>query len=220
MEPSTVQLHNQDTGLPNLKSGEFITYPLSMDTGFLLGKLPDNFVKELEDKKKQDPYNNELVGHLEHEYTVTFSDELSKYILMKAYDLEQQLHMAQRLLKGVVDIDKLPEPRIWQAWVNYQKKHEFNPPHIHTGLYSFVIWHKIPYKLDEELQVFPKLSKDRNKTSQFAFIRNNVEIILPLDQCHENYMAVFPADLMHYVNPFYTSDDYRISFSGNISFES
>ena len=25
-------------------------------------------------------------------------------------------------------------------WVNYQSKHEFNPVHIHDGLFSFVIW--------------------------------------------------------------------------------
>ena len=30
-------------------------------------------------------------------------------------------------------------------WVNYQKQNEFNPIHNHAGVYSFVIWMKIPY---------------------------------------------------------------------------
>ena len=29
-------------------------------------------------------------------------------------------------------------------WVNFQKENEFNPPHNHSGLFSFVIWVKIP----------------------------------------------------------------------------
>ena len=32
-----------------------------------------------------------------------------------------------------------------RLWVNFQKKNEFNPIHNHSGLYSFVIWVKIPY---------------------------------------------------------------------------
>ena len=29
-------------------------------------------------------------------------------------------------------------------WVNYQKQYEFNPLHDHSGIYSFVIFVKIP----------------------------------------------------------------------------
>ena len=39
-------------------------------------------------------------------------------------------------------------------WVNYQK-HEFNPIHIHDGLFSFIIWHKVPYKMEDEKARFP-----------------------------------------------------------------
>ena len=31
-----------------------------------------------------------------------------------------------------------------KLWVNFQKQHEFNPPHNHAGVFSFVIWVKIP----------------------------------------------------------------------------
>ena len=35
-------------------------------------------------------------------------------------------------------------------WVNYQKQYEFNPCHDHTGVYSFVIWLKIPVEFDDQ----------------------------------------------------------------------
>ena len=35
-------------------------------------------------------------------------------------------------------------------WVNYQKQHEFNPSHGHQGVYSFVIWLKIPTEHAEQ----------------------------------------------------------------------
>ena len=39
---------------------------------------------------------------------------------------------------------------------------------------------------------------------------------LPIDKSWEWKMAFFPAKLNHTVNPFYTSDEYRISISGNV----
>ena len=38
----------------------------------------------------------------------------------------------------------LPEFVMSAIWVNYQKQYEFNPIHKHTGLYSFVVFMKIP----------------------------------------------------------------------------
>ena len=35
-------------------------------------------------------------------------------------------------------------------WVNYQKQTEFNPLHDHNGVYSFVIWMKIPTRHFEQ----------------------------------------------------------------------
>jgi hypothetical protein len=35
----------------------------------------------------------------------------------------------------------------------------------------------------------------------------------------ENHFFLFPAELNHSVDPFYTSDKYRISVSGNYKFQ-
>ena len=42
---------------------------------------------------------------------------------------------------------------------------------------------------------------------------------LPIDKNWEGYMIMFPANLQHCVYPFYTSDETRISFAGNISLD-
>ena len=42
---------------------------------------------------------------------------------------------------------------------------------------------------------------------------------LPVDKSWEGKVALFPANLNHCVYPFYTSDEYRISISGNLGFK-
>jgi hypothetical protein len=39
---------------------------------------------------------------------------------------------------------------------------------------------------------------------------------LPVDKKMNGVMCVFPAPMIHYVTPFYTSDEYRISVAGNV----
>ena len=55
-------------------------------------------------------------------------------------------------------------------WVNFQKQHEFNPMHNHTGLWSFVIFMKIPYDWREQYEIpFFKESGDPS-AGNFQFV--------------------------------------------------
>ena len=47
-----------------------------------------------------------------------------------------------------------------------------------------------------------------------------IETLFYLDSQYENTICVFPSILNHAVFPFYTSDEYRISVSGNIYLKS
>lgn len=106
-------------------------------------------------------------------------------------------------------------------WVNYQKKNEFNPIHHHGGAFSFVCWLKIPYTLEDELNA-PHVKGSKNKkASTFQFLYTNTlgnitQETLYVDKDWEKRLMVFPAHLSHCVYPFSTSDDYRISISGNL----
>ena len=42
---------------------------------------------------------------------------------------------------------------------------------------------------------------------------------IPVDKKYEGKMALFPASLNHQVYPFYTSDEQRITISGNVGFK-
>ena len=49
--------------------------------------------------------------------------------------------------KEVSILDGNSPLRLTQAWMVLQEKYEFNPVHAHSGVFSFVIWLKIPYTL-------------------------------------------------------------------------
>ena len=105
-------------------------------------------------------------------------------------------------------------------WINLQKKYEFNPLHDHSGVLSFIIFLKIPYDLKKEDKVFAPTSSQYH-TSRLLFVTSRFNkmhyILASVDKSYENKMLVFPANLHHEVYPFYTSNDYRITVSGNIA---
>ena len=118
------------------------------------------------------------------------------------------------------------------TWVNFQKKYEFNPPHTHTGLFSWIIFLNIPYNLEDENKVFPEMNiRDENNevvfvTSRLAFLLVNPylsggidHVSINVDKSFEGKIMMFPSYLQHEVFPFYTSDDYRITVSGNLYFD-
>ena len=107
------------------------------------------------------------------------------------------------------------------SWVNIQKKYEFNPPHNHSGKYSFVLWVKVPYKFEDEMNLENCKNSNAPANSKFEFIFLDAfgEIVqqhYPVDESWEGVMLVFPANLKHSVYPFFTSDDTRISVAGNV----
>ena len=110
-------------------------------------------------------------------------------------------------------------------WVNYQYKNEFNPLHQHKGVYSFVIWMKIPYSWDEQTKLpqFRDMNKQNIKAGNFAFAYTDTlgDVITStynLTPEYEGYMLFFPARLRHCVYPFYETENPRISIAGNLSF--
>ena len=110
------------------------------------------------------------------------------------------------------------------VWVNFQKKHEFNPLHHHCGVFSFVIWIKTPYTKKDERQVFDLMEEHTKKNGSFVFSYNSmlgyiVDEVVYADKNFEGSGFLFPSSLNHAVYPFYTSDEYRISVSGNFKFE-
>ena len=123
-------------------------------------------------------------------------------------------------------VKKEPQPKFEMNtfWVNYQKQHEFNPPHSHRGLYSFVIFMKIPTHWKEQHALSFSAHSNLPSASNFQFIldggNGRIELIqIPLSPEDEGRMVFFPAWLLHQVFPFYGTEEERITISGNIEFE-
>jgi len=207
--------------------------------GYVTAKIPD-YIRNIIDKRVTDAYNdnderdslnNILVGNIEKQYPLPIDDELEHYVseLCKYYISSFPEFSTQILSWDGLGINApqqqniLKDLEIFSLWVNFMKKTEYNPVHHHDGLFSFVIWHKIPYDIKTEIINSPSKRFDSiNTTGCFDFIfpsfnkpgMDTHQIMA--DKKYEGIIIVFPSYLNHIVWPFYTSDEYRISLSGNV----
>ena len=172
-------------------------------------------------KKVGVKHNKTLVGHIKEEYAMpgverTFLD----FLLSNASNNK----IFEEYIKTITLLSENKPLYLDSFWVNYMKKHEFNPIHDHKGLFSFVIFVKIPYDLKKEEGYFKDMKKSEtnpSQTSKFNFVNIDsagkiVTTTVPVDKSFEGKMFMFPATQSHLVNPFYTSNEYRITVSGNI----
>jgi hypothetical protein len=193
---------------------------LPEDVFQLLKTSIDNLTEDAE------TYNTRLVGHIREEYSLDhINDAMSGYIIGVA-NAWSDAHPGY--ISGFEEAQKNNnyELELTSLWVNKQKKYEFNPLHHHPSVLSFVIWVKIPYRLEDEINYFPPVygeNSDRGDvhTSKFFFVYVDTlgrikQVPIPVDSSYEGTIMMFPSALNHGVYPFYTSDEYRISVSGNI----
>jgi hypothetical protein len=122
---------------------------------------------------------------------------------------------------GVHNPENINNISLMRTWVNFQKKHEFNPLHVHIGDLSFVIFVKIPFKTEDETKIHSETREVDNVPGVFTFVYTNTLGRICSDHHHidekdELTIYLFDAKTSHAVWPFYTSDDYRITVSGNL----
>ena len=197
--------------------------------GFTLGQLDQatlDIIKKEVDKIQDDfskakIYNENLVGNIKHEYILEDSCDAIFETVVELIEKNQ----TEFRWKNFFDSPINGNYRRSNFWVNFMKKGEFNPIHKHIGTWSFVIWYKIPYTMDEErAMIANRIPESAKKSGIFEFVYSSVlgaitTEILEVDKFYEGTICVFPADLNHTVYPFYSSDDYRISISGNVTFD-
>jgi hypothetical protein len=166
----------------------------------------------LENSNQFKKYNKELAGNLEKEYSTHKSQEILKPDLIS---------LANEFHKHSAENEHYPQWDIKDLWINFQKKYEHNPLHNHTGVLSFVLWVQIPYHLKDELSHPNCINSNTPSNSLFEFVCTDfmgriVQNRIEVDKSYEGTMIMFPSSLNHMVHPFYTSDEYRISISGNL----
>lgn len=169
--------------------------------------------------------NHQLAGNINESYTVIDEDDFffeniildvaSRYYydyFGQSYDQVNVHPVADVETKGLCLKD---------FWVNFQRKHEFNPIHNHSGLFSFVIWLKIPFEGKDQLKLPISQNSNAPLSSCFQFTYANVlgqstDEKYVLGKEDEGTILLFPSQLRHQVYPFYDCEKERVSMSGNI----
>jgi len=216
----------QDT-VKNLELGY---HELYNNYGYYIDNVPLDVIKDLDEFinqlslnfNKGKKINDRLAGHIKKEYVYKPNKGVGNFIKGIVSKIEKSSKLMQ------TNIGDLPKRKlhISDFWVNFQEKYEFNPLHSHSGIYSVVIWHKIPYKYEDEQKYFPDRPNATNGMFSFHYpfhhhsAPNIGTLILLTDKSAEGKICIFPSNLQHAVSPFYSSDDYRITFSCNIHLNS
>ena len=201
---------------------------LDESIGYSINDVPKNITEDLDDIINKISSNHTdyelgnfgLAGNIEREYRIKnlVNINLEKFILDQVTKFNEYNN---NIYINSIDILNQALPfYVDQIWINFQKKYEFNPLHSHSGLYSFVIWHKIPYTIEEEQNFFKNVPIEKQKSGQFNFVISThvgiISVDLSIDKKCENKICIFPSKLNHIVYPFFTSNNYRITISGNI----
>ena len=183
------------------------------------------------EKKKTSSLRTEIFKNFFKNGSIDFIDIFSEMIdveVKKEYELKDLTRIQPYINEFVNIYDQVwdkwrnaDEPSkndyiIKAMWVNYQRQHEFNPPHDHSDDLSFVIYLKVPEEIKKEFKEYKGKSSGPGGIS-FIYGEGNRQAITY--QAHfpvEKDLFIFPAWLKHYVAPF-KSDVERISVSGNIA---
>jgi len=202
---------------------------------FYLGKLPSKVmdvlkieVDSFKSKKQLKGFQHMLEGQIDHEYEFNMPQLAIEHLLEKSKDyLEHPAvsHLpklyASRFSEKKLTLELLVKN---PAWINFQRKYEYNPLHHHAGFLSYVIWYQIPYTSENENKLGPGYQKDNTEdhalhNGNFYFLTSNgtggMCHDLPVDQSWEGRFTIFPSELQHGVHPFYTSNKHRITISNN-----
>lgn len=196
--------------------------------GYITAKVPPNimqvFTNAIEDVKKigGEDVAYKLAGHLDDQIDLLCRKDCADIITPFLFDLAGAYNMHYNYMERFQTRAEPQHLYLNALWLNMQKKHEFNPLHKHGGVYSFVIWHTIPYDIEAEKAMYKtKLSKasmfEIGYTDSLGLLQFET---IPVDKQFEGIICFFPAVLHHGVFPFYTSDERRITISGNLFFKS
>ena len=205
--------------------------------GYLRCSLPEEVKKEVQDAIEKidrgeiETFDNRqnLAGHLQKETTFPITEKLNYLLKTLSSEYDSIFYMKQEssvsrfhpnCVEEFVENGYNFEFVLRDIWINYGKKYDFNPPHKHTGIYSFVLWVKIPYKFQEEEKVYP-LANGSSGKFEFFFPKANIPGCtgnITVDSVEWD-LILFPSCLAHTVYPFYTSDEERISIAGNLYYE-
>ena len=209
-------------------TGDNILFPFSPP--IFQSDLDQNFIDDLiieGDKlnvEKHD-WRHQLAGQMKHGGSYIYNDDFilksEKYLLQYVKRFFDGIYkqFGDKQIGSLLDVqvDRRQRTngklRLDTMWINYQNKFDFNPPHTHRGMLSFVIFCKVPKNIFEDQAV--SNTKDAGKIL-FSHGNNSHPLdnsLYPIEP-YETLFLLFPANMTHFVPSFWT-DNVRISVAGN-----
>ena len=207
--------------IENCPEGNFVANTF-LSPGYFFGKVNKQVLKIIQQEIEEIqndfatgvPWNHQLAGQIKNEFLLTKSfPKVSQYFVDIAASYHHHYHKGR---EGV-------PMQLLELWVNFQKKDEYNPPHIHQGAVSFVIWVKAPFDIEDELEAIKSKQTTNPCAAHFCFVYSTADGTIateniPVDKKYEGVICIFPSTVNHMVFPFKTSEEFRISVSGNVGF--
>ena len=207
-------------------------YPPNL--GWLQIKLRDSAVEHLWKciEQPQGKYKDKLVGIITDSQLINDIDNwfFDNVLMTCCQEYDNYFYN----LGNYIPVNQ-PHPYFLSSmWVNQQRQHEFNPRHKHFGVYSFVVWMKIPTryedqaKLDiasetivQEVNAMSGGADQPSAVSNFQFdysniLGENVNYLYEMFPERSGTMLFFPSQLNHTIYPFYNCEEDRITISGNL----
>tara|TARA_R110000772_G_scaffold200289_1_gene310826 strand:- start:309 stop:893 length:585 start_codon:yes stop_codon:yes gene_type:complete len=166
-----------------------------------------NSIKKLFIRNKKFKHNKNLASHIDHTYRINDLNSFLK-ILTPYLDVFKVAY-EQWYSKKSKKIDLV------QAWVNFMKAGECNPPHIHNQCnFSSVLYTDIPKSLLKENQTY--LSSGTKPGDIDFNLYPYVPEFVAQHKCLPKVgdFFIFPARLVHSVSPF-KSKGVRVSVAAN-----
>ena len=199
-------------------------------------RLPEeamNFLWDIIEQSPTEEANTTLAGNIsKSEYILDKDNYFFEKVLKECSECLYYRDWISYFNVNIAKVSPTPVFELAEMWVNYQKQHEFQPPHQHGGIYSFVVFMKIPTHWKEQHNLPMTINSRIPSASNFQFLMNGEgrwqtgekkgvvkTAEFQLSPEDEGRMLFFPSWLQHQVFPFYECEEDRITLSGNLYME-
>jgi len=219
-----------ETNVPKLvtEQGDNILYPFSPP--IFQSEVDPKFIEDLLNEgskltREKDDWREKLAGNMKYGGSYIYKDNFivksEPYLLTYIERFFDKItdNFGDKQIARLMDVQtnrrerKNGTMRLDTMWINYQHKHDFNPPHTHRGALSFVIFCKVPKQIFKEQAI--SNTQDAGKII-FQYGEHATPFsgtIFPITP-YEGLFLIFPANMNHLV-PSFWCDEERISVAGN-----
>lgn len=191
-----------------------------------IGKLSEEVLNEIQThiETVREDYSRDmgerLAGRIREQYSITdlCSENVYKHLSSHLKNTQEGIEVITGYKFDQFDYTTC---QIDSLWVNIQRANEYNPPHLHDGMWSFVLYTKNDMTFEEALD--NHFDKQKGQTLAGSLELRYGEMNWMNFSQYQHWpevgdIVIFPSWLQHCVHSFYKEGAERISVAGNFQF--